>query len=292
MMRYLELVEAGSALEAAQVISNKLPDNTLGSVRKLYTVLYALSVDVIQEKAYRAIPTHVTYHSSLSLIAAVAGMNRITAWRSLAKLKAMGLVDWRSHKCMFRGRASNSGTVFQVRLDPLQGTRAKLSYDDLKHQWKDLERAARAKRLSCQVMQHITILESKSLKYEVLKSYTLKPYTDINPVIPYRLQPSLESLLSVPHSQGRQVAESINTAAVSLAMALQDSKSVDLYRKVLWALKKRLNAGESDEFHTVYLQVNRVIKADIPEWTGLRSPGALLVSRLKKFDWYQDIMTV
>jgi hypothetical protein len=281
-----------SSFEAAQAVADKLPDNTLESVYRLYTVLLALSFDVIEEKAYKAIPTHVTYHSSLTLVSAVAGMNRITCWRSLARLKSMGLVDWRSHKVMFRGRASNSGTVFQVRLNPGAGTRARLSYDDLKHPYKDLERAARCKRLAGTMLKPIQALESKLLQYECLKQWTLKPYTDKNPVIPYRLQPSLEAVLGVSSAQGKEVAGSIDIAAHSLATALQDKKSLDMYRRLLWALKRRCSASQGDEFHTVYLQASRIIKGDIPEWEGLRSPSALLVSRLKKYSWWQEVMTV
>jgi hypothetical protein len=281
-----------SSLEAAQAIADKLPDNTLESVHRLYTVLLALSFDVIEEKAYRAIPTHVTYHSSLTLVAAVAGMNRITCWRSLARLKALGLVDWRSHKVMFRGRASNSGTVFQVRLNPGAGTRARLSYDDLKHSWKDLERAARCKRLAGTMLKHINTLESKSLRYEIVKQWTLEPYTDKNPVIPYRLQPSLEAVLGVSSAQGKEVVKQVDLAAQALATALQDKKSTDFYRKLLWGLQRRTEATGANEFHSLYLQVNRVIKGDIPEWEGLRSPPALLISRLKKYSWWQECMTV
>lgn len=277
---------------AASEIANTLPESLSPSAKRLFSVLVQLAFDVIEDKAYRVIPTHVTYHSSLSLVSAVAGINRITCWRSLARLKALGCVDWKSHKVMFRGRASNSGTVFQVRLNPNEGTRAKLSYHDLKHEWKDLERAARCKRLAGTMLQHINTLESKSLQYECLKQWTLKPYTLEKPVIPYMLQPSLEAVLGVSSAQGKEVAGSIDIAAQSLSQALQDAKSLDMYRKLLWALKRRYSASQGDEFHTLYLQVNRVIKADIPEWEGLRSPGALLISRLKKYSWYQEVMKV
>jgi hypothetical protein len=283
---------ASSTLEAAQAVADKLPDNTLESVYRLYTVLLALSFDVIEEKAYRAIPTHVTYHSSLTLVSTVAGMNRITCWRSLAKLKALGCVDWKSHKVMFRGRASNSGTVFQVRLNPGAGTRARLSYDDLKHQWKDLERAARCKRLAGTMLKPIKALASKSLQYEIVKQWTLNPYTHQNPVIPYRLQPSLEAVLGVSSAQGKEVAKQVDSAAVAMSQALHDAKSLDMYRRLLWALKRRCSTSQGDEFHTLHTQVLRIKNGDIPEWEGLRSPGALLISRLKKYSWYQEVMTV
>lgn len=288
----MQSICAGNTSNAASEIANTLPESLSPSAKSLFSVLVQLAFDVIEEKAYKAIPTHVTYHSSLTLVAAVAGMNRITCWRSLARLKALGICDWRSHKTMFRGRASNSGTVFQVRLNPGAGTRARLSYDDLKHQWKDLERAARCKRLAGTMLQHINTLESKSLRYEVVKQWTLEPYTDKNPVIPYMLQPSLEAVLGVGSAQGKEVSKQVDLAAVALSQALQDSKSLDMYRKLLWALKRRYSLSQGDEFHTVYLQVNRVIKGDIAEWKDLRSPGALLISRLKGYRWWQEVMTV
>jgi hypothetical protein len=281
-----------SSLEAAQAIADKLPDNTLESVHRLYAVLLALSFDVIEDKAYKAIPTHVTYHSSLTLISAVAGMNRITCWRSLARLKALGCVDWKSHKVMFRGRASNSGTVFQVRLNPGAGTRARLSYDDLRHQWKDLERAARCKRLAGTMLKPIQALESKSLQYECLKQWTLKPYTLETRSLSYRLQPSLEAILGVSSAQGKDVAKQVDLAAVALSQALQDTKSTDFYRKLLYALRRRYSANEGDEFHTVYLQANRIVKGDLLEWKGLQRPGALLIHRLKGYRWFEDVLRV
>lgn len=290
-MRYALTLGASSSLEVGRTIASNLTHDTTESARTLYSVLLALAFDTIDHNQYAVVPQFVTFHSSLTLIAAVCGVSRWTTWRALARLKALGVVDYRAQKGKLFDKIRNTGSVFQVRLDPLHGTRAKLSYQDMNHRYKDLTALARSKRLSHQTVQHIQELQDQSAKYLLLKEWTLKTYAQESPVVSSMVQGGLEAILAVSSAQGREVAERVDSAAVALAKALQDTKSTDFYRKLLWALKRRLNASLGDEFHTVYQQVNRVIRADMPEWKGLRSPGALLVSRLKKYPWFDTIMT-
>ena len=285
----MNTLEVVSSLDAAAVVAERLPIDLSDKASSLYTALAAIGIEYASVKGFSSTITVVTFHSSIELLSEACGFSRVTAWKYLKELKDLGICDYRTHKASCRGVTRNSGTVFMVRLKNF-GARCKLSFQDLKHKWVDMDKAVRNKTTSYAALNIQRSLESLSLKFKVLLDYSLNPRTSINPIKSCMLNSGLETLLNVPHTRGKEIAKSIDSAAVALSQALQDSKSTDFYRKLLWALRRRSEAVGEDLFHTLYLQIQRVVNADIPEWSGLRSPGALLVSRLKKYKWYGEIM--
>jgi hypothetical protein len=80
----------------------------------------------------------------------------------------------------------------------------------------------------------------------------------------------------------------VTLAAEALATALGDRTGVDFYRRLVWQLLRRSDAGRGDHFHAVYLAA---VRAAVDSSEGFaRKPGALLVSRLKRASWYEATM--
>jgi hypothetical protein len=60
------------------------------------------------------------------------------------------------------------------------------------------------------------------------------------------------------------------------------------YRRLLWQLLRRSDAGRGDHYHAVYEQARR---ARVDAFEGFaRRPGALFVSRLKRSPWFDEVV--
>jgi len=144
----LTLSPVSSAVEAANEITRRFPEALSDAARTLYSALVAVSVETARRRDYSPNTTHVTFHCPVEQVARACGISRQTAWRHLPALRELGVLDYRTHKGSLHGETRNSGTLWQVRLNPIHGSRARLSFDDLKHKWRDLEADYKRYRLS------------------------------------------------------------------------------------------------------------------------------------------------
>jgi hypothetical protein len=283
------ILEASSSHEVAQAVSEHIPENTSQSALKLYRTLVHVGVEVTGRRGHSASTSEVVMHLPVELVAEAAGMSRVSVWRHLPELRALGVVDARTHKASCRGQVRNSGTVWRVRLSPLKGSRARVSTDDLRHKWRGSEMRGAA---SYRALKHTRALREQSLKLESLISWALSP-TSQNPVEPVCFTPaqtSLERLLDVTGAPKEQRAGAVDAAAQALAQALRDASSVNFYRLLLWNLLRRLDSTGRDDSYALFLAAQRA-SVDAREWSGLKRPGALLVSRLRGAQWFEEVMT-
>jgi hypothetical protein len=80
----------------------------------------------------------------------------------------------------------------------------------------------------------------------------------------------------------------VSLAAEALAATLRDRGGVNFYRRLVWQLLRRRDAtGDEAPFAMVYEQARRAA-AESGEGFG-RRPGALLVSRLKRARWWDEV---
>ncbi len=283
------------AVSAATVIAERLPKNLSRTAVKLFKALLATAVETSKGRGYSPHTTHVTMHLPLEVLADVCGIHRVTAWRNLPALRELGLVEYRPHKSTLRGETRNSGMLWQVRLNPLAGSKARLSYDDLKHQWRDLDRDVKRKRTAYRQlqdrMQQSMETSTDEIDIKPLLEWTLPPRTCQNPVMSdscTRRQVSLEAVLDVKYAPKEERNSMVRLAAEALTQALSDSASVSWYQKLLWQLLRRSDATGEDYSYQVYLIAQRA-KTDVLEGFSRRG-GAVFVSRLKQADWYEWAM--
>jgi hypothetical protein len=284
-------LEAGNALEVAQTLTDALPQSTSQTAQTLYTALVGAAIETARGKGYSPAVTHMIFHCPLEQVARACGLSRKSVWRHLPALRDLGLVDWRTHKGTCRGETRNTGTVWKVRLTPTHGTKARLGYQDLKHRWRDLDADVRAGRTSYALLSHTSQVKTKSVDIAVVTSWTLLPQAPQNPVGLYGTPPrrvDLESVLDVRHADRGERGGAVDLAAQALAQALRDSSSLNYYRRLLWQLLRRYDATGEDLSYQVYLMAQRA-RTDATEGFA-RKPGALFLSRLKKADWFAEIM--
>ncbi len=288
-----------NAVSVAAVIVERLPETLSGTAKLLYKALILTAVETARGRGYGPGVTHVSLHMPLEVLADVCGIHRVTAWRHLPALRELGLVDYVSHKGTLRGETRNTGTLFEVRLNPSAGTRAKLSYHEKKHKWRDLDRDVKRKRTAhrqvkeakekrLQQSKNSTITDLEILR---LLAWTLPPVTTEFPLAVdccTSRQAALETLLDLTAAPKPERNKMVSLAALALAQALSDQNSVSWYQKLLWQLLRRFDATGDDYSYQVYLMAQRAKTDNLENFA--RKPGALFCSRLKQADFYDWIM--
>jgi hypothetical protein len=249
---------------------------------RIYRTLHQVALEVARARGYVEAVTHVTFHIPAEMVAHHLGIHRCTLWRNLPELKRLGLVDARAHCTTVNNQTRNDGTVWKIKLRPKRGKAARLSYEDLKHQWRDLEADIRSGRTAYQEMQQSKPeRESYNLVVEGLLPWALPPRqqkTPLNLTVANTSPGDLTSVLDVPHAQRDERGAVVDAAARSCACQLGDP-NVDYYRWLFWQLLRLHDHGQ-DHFSTLYTMLCRV-RADKLEGFA-RKPGALLTARLKE----------
>jgi hypothetical protein len=249
---------------------------------RIYRVLHQVALEVARARGYVEAVTHVTFHIPAEMVAHHLGIHRTTLWRNLPELKNLGLVDARAHITTVGDRKLTDGTVWKVKLHPKRGKAARLSYEELKHPWRDLEADIRRGRTAYQEMQQSNpSRESYEVIVPKLLSWALPPHlqkTPLNLTVANTSPGDLLSVLDLPHAQRDERGTVVDAAARACASQLGDP-NVDYYRYLMWQLLRLHDRGQ-DYFSTLYTMLCRV-RADKLEGFA-RKPGALLTARLKE----------
>jgi hypothetical protein len=285
---------ADDALQVAYEITLRTTETLSDTARKLYTALVACAVETAKGRGYSPKTTHVTMHLPLEVLADVCGIHRVTAWRHLPALRELGVLDYRRHFGSLRGETRVTGTLFQVRLNPSAGKRAKLSHADMKHKWRDLDRDVLRKRTAYRQLRDGVQQSSKAstskLDISRLLQWTLPPDTCRGPINVDRCrgqQVSLEALLDLKTAPKEDRNQMVQLAAEALSQVLGDAAGANWYRKLCWQLLRRFEATGEDYSYQVYLAAQRCA---VDRSEGFMRGAGLFVSRLKRADWYEWVM--
>jgi DNA-binding MarR family transcriptional regulator len=144
------LITAQSLVEEWTVSLNTMLHPT---TLKIYRTLAHLALEVARHRAYSPKVTQVSFHLPAEVLACELGVHRSTLWRQLKPLAQRGLIDHRPHKTTLKGQTRNDGTLWAIKLFPTRGKRARLSHEEMKHPWRDLEGDIRKGRTAFRFMQ-------------------------------------------------------------------------------------------------------------------------------------------
>ncbi len=279
-----------TALDVAREVTRKAPESLSDSALTLYSTLVAAAVETARRREYSPNTTHVTFHCPLEQVARACGLSRQTAWRHLPHLKALGVIDFKSHKGSLFGETRNTGTLWQVRLNPIRGSRAKLTNDDLRHKWRDLEADYKRYRMSSLTLKKHPVTYTKDFPNIDLVLAWAAPLTPCRSQTPVKAlsNRALEAVLDVIPAEKENRNRMVELAAQALAQALGDASSVSWHQKLLWQLLRRFDATGEDYSYSVYLAAQRA-HTDSREGFARRA-GALFHSRLKQADWFGEVM--
>lgn len=284
-------------------LSHDLKRNEL----KTFKLLHTVALELAAKRNYSAQVTHVSFFCPLEIIAIALEISRTTLWRHLKIMLELGIVSYKPHKTTHRSKTLNDGCLWNIKLNPAKGKSARLSYEELKTQYRDLSldisnkrtafafKKAREEQQENKMKQSFRTTEDLKGKKLIL-SWTLNPLLSKYPVssdcfIPQessdkQLAFHLESMLDVVFvpKDARNLA--VQHAASAICVALCDHKSHKFYCDLLWNLLRRSDRGEN-YFLTVF---EMILRARTDHLEGFaRSAGALLVSRLKNSQVWEHL---
>ena len=283
-----EAVESFSARQVARVVADLNP-----LALRIYGLLNRLGCEIAYRRGYHRKASQVSYFCPAESICAHLSISRGSFYRSLQELKALGLIDARGHKTTINGWAVRcDGTLWSVKLLPHKGSRARLCYDDLKAQYRDLETDIKAGNTVWNQTRQSKTDKTKPVTIECLLAWALPPMREQNPVtltVASEERLELEILLDVPHVPKQGKREAVGKTARALAQHLTDEGSLNFYRYLVWQLL-RLHQQGRDYFLAVY---QMVLRARTDKLEGFaRKPGALFVSRLKACTLWDELREV
>jgi hypothetical protein len=280
-----------SAVGVAAVLADRTSNSLSKTAKHLYMALVGAAIEVSKERSYSPRTSHVTYFCPAESVALAVGIHPATLYRKLPELREHGLVDCRGHYCTHNGRTRSDGSVWTVRLTPTWGSAARVPFDYLKRQYRSLGDDIAQKRTAYAQMRESY---QKGDKSEVnlscitqwALSTTYKEPNSNDSRTTRRID--LETIFDVPHAPKQERADMVYKAAQAMSSTLGEASSTRWFCALLWGLLKLKDRGGGDYFAQLHTMVCRV-RADYQEWDGLRSPGALLTSRLKSAPWWDEI---
>lgn len=276
---------------------------------RLARLLHELARHVFKTKGYRLTPGQIVFHTSQELLAEALGVDVATVRRWTRQLEARAYCDSRPHfSDMSRNGetvAAVDGTLYAVRLVP--GHRARLGYDDLSHQWRNLDADRKAGRTAWTLLKTVRA-EKKQARQEgkkklrgstsptqggawvqVLKDWAVTPGTANTPLDddPRNFPPEeartvqdvVYALPLVLDAHPTKRAALVGMLGAALARQLHDQHSRRWYCRLIWDAYAATVEGRQG-LQQLAAQLAR-LDADRREWEGLRNPAALLVARLR-----------
>jgi DNA-binding transcriptional ArsR family regulator len=288
-MRYE--MAADCAADVTDTVTHNLETLLSDAALMLFRALHTSAIEVSAARDYHPNVSQVSFFCPVEAVALALGVHRCTVYRALPKLQALGLVDVRAHYTTHQGRTVADGSVWAVRLRPVGGCKARVQYGDLKRSYRDLGGDVEAGRTVWAAMRQSKEKPPEAVGIQEILRWALPPQNSETPVTfdcrtASRLD--LEAVLDVRYAPREARGAAVDLAAQALATALSDRKSANFFRRLLWQLLRRSDAGGGDHFYTVYLVAQR---ASVDAQEGFaRRPGALFTSRLKGATWFEEVM--
>ena len=233
---------------------------------RLARLLFDLALDVAIHR-YSGHARRVTVATLMlptELLAAHLEVRRETIWRALKGLKGAGFVDARAWRTTSKGETRAAGTLFAVRLKP--GPRARLTFDEFKHPWRDLDGDRARGRTAWAWIQ-----KGARPSYDVLLAWALgDPLAPGEEPVPHL---ALYDIYALPGMLPHEAVGMVTALAEYLAREMNDDHSRAFYAKLLWKVVYLEIGAEA-----LIIQIERVLAEAKEGWA--RKPGALLAFRL------------
>jgi hypothetical protein len=285
------MMAAESAADVSRIVTDNLQATLSSTALTLFRALHTVAVEAAAARGYSVATSEVSLFCPVEAVALALGCHRSTVYRVLPELRAAGLLDVRGHFCTHRGRTRSDGSVWAVRLRPVSGRRARVGYGDLKRSYRNLSGDVETGRTVWAAMRQSKDNPSnEGVNLNYIRRWALSA-TDKTPVTPdcrTSARRSLEAVLDVQHAGREARSAAVDLAAQALAAALRDRGGVMFYRRLLWQLLRRSDAGAGEHWQAVYLAA---VRAAVDSQEGFaRKPGALFVSRLKGAPWWSETM--
>lgn len=283
--------------ESAEVLSDRLTQTVehklTPTAYRIYQTLHWLAIEVAKARGYSPHVSYVVFHLPVELLAHVMDIGRSTVYRHLPFLKGRGLIAQKGLTTTVKQGNRKSGSLWSIKIRPLEGLAARLTHDDFEHEWRDLEADIESENTAYNWMRQSNPKKKKADELRAaLLAWALTPgriETPLEVTVPWLPGGEigvhgLLDLRTVPKSQRN---ERVDAVASAVASHLGDP-NLKFYYDMIWRLLRRYDQGE-DRFTNFHAMI---VRAGHDRAEGFaRQPGALLTSRLKKqgqWEWVRS----
>lgn len=290
-------LEQRPALDVARELTEPFRNELHPTAYHIHRVLVAVALTVARRRGYSSGTTQVTFHAPAEIVAHYLGMHRTTLWRHLPQLHGLGLLDSRAHKCDLLGLTRNDGTLWAVKIRNLEGQGAKLTWDDFKTKWRDLEGDRRAGRTAFNETREPEMNETEGVQQsertediqrivKEITAWALPPALAETPLpltVANHPREALCVVLDVPFADFAERGRMIELAAATVAAVL-GANHEQFYRWLLWQMLRLHDQGQ-DYFPAVYQMLLRAAHDKAEGFS--RNASALFTSRLKESNYWE-----
>jgi hypothetical protein len=285
----------------AQQAAKPLEDDLTDAHHGVYLALNTVALALWGQRGYSDRLSVVNFFMPAELIYNWFGIPKRTFYAALERLEAMNLIKRVGHNCKAawwspKGDTWCDGTVWAVKVNPLSDERPKVPHDWLKKQYRNLNTDIREGRTVWALLQRVK--ESLHSQRDGLKALLKFNELLLWSETPHILAPHQESMTV---QSSRELFDRLNSLgtrevppknseiaeiAYSMAFHMHDGDK-QMYLKLLWNACRMDKRGVPDGLRAIVDALKRVL--DNPDWSKIKSGGALFVTRLKETGHYDDI---
>jgi hypothetical protein len=280
----------------AERVSKPLGDVLTPSEKRVYEGLLINSMEISKQRGYNGALNLVTWFMPVEWFCMWYEIPRRTFYQAMRKLRRLKLVASRAHHCK-AARPSKSetwsdGTIFCVKTNPLSDCEPRVRFDWLKKVYRNLAADIRENR-TCWHFKGLLHSQKKGLK-ALLKFDEFLAWSE-SPDQRAKLQESMtvqddfeayERLFYLPSIEKRARSTEIETLGLWMSAKLHDGDR-HKYFKLLWNAVRMADRGVDNGVKAIR-DALRIVLSD-PDWSKIRSGGALFVTRLKQLGVYEEL---
>lgn len=255
---------------------------------RVFQVLHRLAVDVARYRSYVMAPGQVVFHVPLLALVGAAGYARAHLYRLLAELKQAGLLDGGGHAQHVLGKSRYDGCVWAVKTCP-EADPPRVRAAEWRHRWRpDFEADILGQTGAAADMRQVQNQAGGTEEfYQVAYRRAASPDAVSNPAgvstCPIDgaagLRAVSEQLGAVWACHPRHRARQVGQLARTLSTSLGEPDRRKAWCRVIWDAWRASVEGRAG-LQGLAGQLAR-LAADLDERAPWRSPGAVLMARLR-----------
>ncbi len=259
--------------------------------KAIYTTLVEVANEIASRRKYKANPHQIAFFCPAEIVALALNISRRTLYRHIDHLTKAGLIDQRGHMTTHNGKTKSDGSLWAINMKPGTAFKAKLSFQDLNGQYRDLTADIDDGKTAWAFLQEMAqSLTPREQDINILIDHLGLPNDNLllgcSVTVPPQDQAALDSIQEIPEAADNRKKAAINKAAVHCATALNDLNNLRFYQWLFWQALK-LERLEKSCYRAIFSCIRRAMIANRAGES--KKAGANLVGFLKESAIWLDL---
>ena len=261
---------------------------------RLYAHLHLTALICAHRRNYHSKTSQITFFCPQDTVMDQLGIkSRTTIGKYRRELEAAGLLKSDYQQTTVDTERYRTGMLWAVKVFPERAAKTRLSYDDYKHTYRDMESDLESGRTAFNLRNGHTQRDPSGahIEFDLILYWALSDFRALSPSSVYvhsAQQPQIETVLDVPFMPWQDRRATVSLAVKSVQTAFNDHNEVSqkFLFKLMWNLLRLSDEGQ-DYFRAVYDVLKRVHVDMLEGFT--TTPGNLFVYRLKQLPFWDEV---